>query len=186
VTRRRRLVAVIALATAGVVLSIVWAVPTFAGAAFVSVRAIVVPLPGTGSGPSILLADGSIADTGRVRIDLEVTNRYPLPVVVGFLGSAFEARLRPAGQPAASTVWRATADDRQLEQEEDSPDAVTSTRVVLLEPGTRIVSMTASGATLDLSTAPGVIAPASYSLAASAYGIAAPDQPLTTTSSPQG
>jgi len=31
-----------------------------------------------------------------------------------------------------------------------------------------------------------VAAPASYSLAASAYGIVAPDQPLTTTSSPQG
>ena len=185
-TRRRRLVAVIAVATAAVVLSVVWAVPTFAGAAFVSVRTIVVPLPGTGSGPGILLADGSTADTGRVRIDLEVTNRYPLPVVVDFLGSAFEARLRPAGQPATSTIWRATADDRQLEQEEDSPDAVTSTRVVLLEPGTRIVSMTASGATLDLSTASGVVAPASYSLAASAYGIVAPDQPLTTTSSPQG
>lgn len=185
-TRGRRLIAVIAVATAGVVLSVVWAVPTFAGAAFVSVRTIVVPLPGTGSGPRLMLANGSTVDSGRVRIDLEVTNRYPLPVLVGFLGSAFEARLRPAGQPAASTVWRATADDRKLEQEEDSPDAVTTTRVVLLEPGTRVVSMTSAGATLDLSTAPGVASPASYSLGASAYGIGAPDQSLTITSPPEG
>jgi hypothetical protein len=185
VTRRRRLIALVAFAAAGVVLSVVWAVPTFAGAAFVSVRTIVVPLPGTGSGPRLLLANGAIVDTGRVRIDLEVTNRYPLPVVVGFLGSAFEAQLRPAGEPTAATVWRATADDQQLEQDEDSPDGSTTTRVVLLEPGTRTISMSTSGATLDLSAAPGVTAPGAYSLAASAYGIGAPDQPLTTTS-PEG
>jgi ferric-dicitrate binding protein FerR (iron transport regulator) len=186
VIRRRRAIALLAVVAAAVVLLVAWAVPTFIGGAFVSVRAIVVPVTGTGSGSGIKLADGSTVTSGRVRIDLQITNLYPLPVVVSFQGPAFEAQLRTAGQAAAATAWRTTAEDQQLEQDQDSPDGVSSARVALVEPGTRTVSMTSPGATLDLSLAPGVVTPESYWLATSAYGIAAPAQPLATVSAPKG
>lgn len=176
----------LAVATAAVALLVVWAVPTFVGGAFVSVRVIVVPMTGAGSGPGIKLADGSTVISGRVRIDLEITNLYPLPVVVSFQGPAFEAQLRPAGQAAAATVWRTTAEDQQLEQDQDSPDGVSTARVALVDPGTRVVSMTSPDATLDLSIAPGLVAPETYWLATSAFGIMAPAQPLTTVSAPKG
>lgn len=187
-SRRRRVIALLAVAAGALVLLVVWAVPTFVGGAFVSVRAIVVPVTGTGSGSSIKLVDGSTVTSGRVRIDLQITNLYPLPVVVSFQGPAFEAELRPAGQVTATTAtaWRFTAEDQQLEQDQDSPDGVSSARVALVEPGTRTVSMTSPEATLDLSLAPGVVTPESYWLATSAYGIAAPAQPLETVSTPNG
>jgi hypothetical protein len=189
VSRRRRAIALLAVAAAAVVLLVVWAVPTFVGGAFVSVRAILVPVSGTGSGSGIKLVDGSTVTSGRVRIDLQITNLYPLPVLVSFQGPAFEAQLRPAGQAAAATAaaaWRATAEDQQLEQDQDSPDGVASARVALVEPGTRTMSMTSPEATLDLSLAPGVVTPQSYWLATSAYGIAAPAEPLVTVSTPHG
>jgi hypothetical protein len=170
------------------VLLVVWALPTFVGGAFVSVRVVVVPVTGTGSSSGIKLIDGSTVTSGRVRIDLQITNLYPLPVVVSFQGPAFEAQLRPAGQATATAAaaWRTTAEDQQLEQDQDSPDGVSSARVALVEPGTRTVSMTSPEATLDLSRAPGVVTPETYWLATSAYGIAAPVEPLATVPTPNG
>jgi len=188
VSRRRRAIALLAVAAAAVVLLVVWAVPTFVGGAFVSVRAVVVPVTGTGSGSGIKLVDGSTVTSGRVRIDLQITNLYPLPVVVSFQGPAFEAQLRLAGQATATAAaaWRTTAEDQQLEQDQDSPDGPSSARVALVEPGTRTVSMTSPEATLDLSSAPGVVTPETYWLSTSAYGIAAPAQPLATVPAPTG
>ena len=177
----RPLLAALALVGA-VVVSLAWAVPNIAGAAFVSVRAVVVPIDGAAAsspGPRIRLADGSVR-AGGVRIDLELTNRYPMPVVVAFRGPAFDAWLQaPGGGAAGAAAWQSAVDDPRLEQDVDSPGGSSSTRVVVIQPGSHVVSMTPDGATLDPSASPALTAPATYRLGVSAYGIAAPEQAIT-------
>ena len=183
-SRRRLVPRIVGLLIAGVV-TFGWATPNIAGGTFVSVRSVVVPLPdasAAAAGRSGLgLADGAAAPSGRVRIDIEITNRYPLPVVVTFQGPAFDARLRAPSSTglasAPSVAWHASADDPELEQDVDSPAGGDANRVVLVQPGTRVVSMT-SAVTVDLSDLPAAT-PGTYSLAVSAYGIAAPDQAVT-------
>lgn len=182
----RRLVGVVVGLLIAGVMTFGWATPNIAGGAFVSVRSVVVPLAeasAAAAGRSGLgLADGAAAPSGRVRIDIEITNRYPLPVVVTFQGPAFDARLTapssagPASGP--SIAWHASADDPELEQDVDSPAGGDASRVVRVQPGTRVVSMT-STATMDLSELPAGATPGTYSLAVTAYGIAAPEQAVT-------
>lgn len=189
-SRMRLVPRIVGLLVAGVVI-VGWATPNIAGDAFVSVRAVVVPLPGASAaaagGSGLGLADGAAAPSDRVRIDIEITNRYPLPVVVTFQGPAFDARLWPPSSTglasAPSVAWHASADDPELEQDVDSPAGGDANRVVRVQPGTRVVSMT-SAATVDLSDLPAGATPGTYSLAVSAYGIAAPEQAVTVVATP--
>jgi len=146
-----------------------WAIPTFAGRAFIEVNARIVPF---GSGPvqgrSVVLPDGSTADGAYLRVDIEVTNHYPLPVLVDFHGSAFQAGLIDRAAPGGRPVWQVSADDPLLEQTDDSPDGGTSARVIRLAPGTTVV--TQDGIALDLS-ATTAVGPGIYALQVSAYGI---------------
>jgi hypothetical protein len=161
----RRVVVVIGL---GVVV-IAWAAPTFAGRSFVEVSGRVVPLAAqSASGRSIVLPDGSTATSGQARIEIAITNRYPLPVTLDFDGSAFAAGLMIRDATAGTPVWEASADDPQLEQADESPDGGTSRRVVRIAPGTTLV--TPDGLALDVAGTH-VVAPGTYALHISAYGV---------------
>jgi hypothetical protein len=162
----RRLVVVIA----AVVVLGGWAIPTFAGRYFVNVTGRIVAVPDAlASGRAIVLPDGSLASSGRARVEIEITNHYPLPVLLDFQGSAFRAGLVGRDETGGQPVWQTSADDPLLEQADDSPDGIASPRVIRIQPGATIV--TADGLALDLAEG-SAAAPGIYSLQISAYGIA--------------
>ena len=173
---RRRFIGGILIVALAIVIA-GWALPTFAGRAFVEVTARIVPVATNSvNGPSIVLPDGSSVDSWRLQIDIEITNRYPLPVLIEFHGSAFRATLTNPDTRGAAPIWRVSVEDPTLEQADESPSGDLS-RVVLISPGTSQVSTGTSGMTLDLAAiAP--IAPGRYSLRVTAYGIAGAPQPL--------
>ena len=173
---RRRLAGAILIVALAIVIA-GWAIPTFAGRAFIEVTARIVPVATNSvNGPSIVLPDGSSVDSGRLQIDIEITNRYPLPVLIDFHGSAFRATLTNPDNRGASPIWHVSVEDPTLEQADESPSGDLS-RVVLISPGTSQVSMGTSGMTFDLAAiAP--VAPGRYSLRVTAYGIAGAPQPL--------
>jgi hypothetical protein len=153
-----------------------WAIPTFAGRSFVEVTGRIVPIAGAAAGQEIVLPDGSMAPSARVRLDIEITNRYPLPVTVDFRGSAFGARLVDRTATGGEPAWQASAEDPLLEQADESPDGGDSARVIRLAPGTTL--LTTDGLMLDLAASAGV-APGIYSLEVTAYGIAGSPQPIS-------
>jgi hypothetical protein len=170
---RRR--AIIALGIGGLlVVALAWAIPSLGGRLLVDVAVRVSPIArdvATG-GRSIVLPDGSPSAATRLRIQVALTNRYPLPVVVEFHGSAIHANLRSRDRPAEPPAWRDAADDPSLESGDDSPDAGTS-RVTVVQPGTTILPA-APAADLILDAGVGTnIAPGIYVLRVSAFGIEA-------------
>jgi len=176
VTARRAIGAVVVVGLLAV-LAAVWAIPTFAGTAFVSLRTVVVALPDASNRSlAVTLPDGTPAASGRLRIDVEVTNRYPLPVLVTFRGPAFHAALRSTATSGAAPTWQTTAGDPELEQVDDSPAGGGGDSAVTVDPGTRRVSLTGDEPSIDLSAA--AIPPGTYTLSVSAYGISAPAAPV--------
>jgi hypothetical protein len=173
---RRRVIGGILIVALAIVIA-GWAIPTFAGRAFVEVTARIVPVATNSiNGPSIVLPDGSSVDSGRLQIDIEITNRYPLPVLIDFHGSAFRATLTNPDTRGAAPIWHASAEDPTIEQTDESPSG-DLTRVVLISPGTSRLSTGTEGMTIDLAAiAP--VAPGRYSLRVTAYGIAGSPQPL--------
>ena len=155
-------------ASAAVILG-AWALPTFAGRAFIEVNGRIVSLGG-GSVPgrSVTLPDGSVADGAHLRAVIEVTNHYPIPVTIDFRGSAFRASLIDRATADGRPVWQASADDVLLEQADESPDGGASPRVIRLPPGSTVV--TQDRMALDLS-ATSAVRPGIYALEVSAYGI---------------
>ena len=144
----RRLGAAIGLIV--VVVTIVWAIPTFAGQAFVRVGASVVLVDADDTGPTSLTIAGDGRTVGRARIDIRIENSYPLPVVVPFHGPAFVAEVRSRSTGDASAIWQAVAGDPELEASSDSVDEIPSAEVALVEPGTRVVTMRDPGTALEL------------------------------------
>ncbi|HEY8437087.1 MAG TPA: hypothetical protein VIK65_00615 [Candidatus Limnocylindrales bacterium] len=166
---RRRILVTVALGIA-IVGTLVWAVPSFGARLFVDVAARVTPVAGGGvTNRSVVLADGSVASSSRLRIEVAVTNHYPIPVVVEFGGSAIHAELVARDRPGEPPVWRSTGDDPSLESGDDSPDAGTS-RVVVVQPGTTTLPSAAAGMILDASSAAAIPA-GIYALRVSAFGV---------------
>jgi hypothetical protein len=166
---RRRVLIALAVAIA-VVATLVWAVPSFGARLFVDVATRVSPAAdGVASGRSVVLADGSVASSARLRIEVTITNHYPIPVVVEFRGSAIHAQLVARDRPGERPVWRSAGDDPSLESGDDSPDAGTS-RVVVVQPGTTMLPSAAAEMVLDASTA-ATIPAGIYSLQVSAFGV---------------
>jgi hypothetical protein len=161
-----------------------WAIPTFAGRSFVEVTSRIAAVPGESvASRGIVLPDGSVAASGIVHVDIEITNRYPLPVTIDFQGPAFRAALLARGSTGAEPVWQASAGDRLLEQTDESPDGGASPRVIRLLPGTTLV--TPEDLTLDLG-AEDAVPPGIYSMQISAYGVAGSPQLLSIVDSAPG
>lgn len=167
--RRRRVLIALALAVA-VVGTLVWAVPSFGARLFVEVAARVTPVPGsTATDRSVVLADGSVASSSRLRIEVAVTNHYPIPVVVEFGGSAIHVQLVARDRPGDPPVWRSAGDDPSLETGDDSPDGGSS-RVVVVQPGTTTFPSAAAEMILDATSA-ATIPAGIYALHVSAFGV---------------
>lgn len=179
-TSRARRPALVALAAIAVVIVIAgWAVPTFAGRVFVDVAARVVPLAdGAAPNKSITLADGTRVGATRLRIGLDVTNHYPLPVLIEFHGASYEASLFARDGGASGPVWRATDDDPELEQSDESPDGATRARVISIPPGTTTFLSAEDGMTLDPGSI-GVLDPGFFTLRIAAFGMEGSPQLLS-------
>ena len=146
-----------------------WAIPSFGGRVFVSVVAHVEPTSaGATSARSVVLPDGSVSPSTQLRIRVAVTNRYPLPVVLGFRGSAIRATLAARDRPGEAPLWRGSTDDPSLESGDDSPDAGTD-RVVVLQPGTTLLPAAAAELILDASRSD--IPAGIYAVRVSAFGL---------------
>jgi hypothetical protein len=179
---RRRLAAVGAVAI-GIVLAVFWLVPMFGGPLMVSVRTQLVPVDDGGPGASVRLPDGSVANASGVRVDVVVTNRYPLPVVLWFEGPAFEATATPV-DVFGGRSWVVTADDPMLEQTDDSPDLGSATRVATIDSGEQVIEITPGVATFDLNASGGRLLAGTYSVSARAFGVTAPPVDLVVLAPP--
>ena len=165
---RRRTLVVVAIGIA-VVAAAAWAIPSFGGRLFVSVVAQVEPTTARANpARSVVLPDGSVSTSTDLRIRVAVTNRYPLPVVLGYRGSAIHATLAARDRPGAAAVWRDSTDDPSLESGDDSPDAGTD-RVVVLQPGTTLLPSPVANLILDASSSE--IPAGIYAVRVSAFGL---------------
>jgi hypothetical protein len=158
----------------------VWALPNMAGSAFVSVRALVATQSST-TGPTVTIAGLAPAQASAIDVGVEVVNHYPLDVVVGTDGSAFQAAVyrRDAGGKL-TRVWQVSLDDPVLEEGSDSPvgGGSASGAAVIATGATRhdISGSTSSFSLVDSTGTP--LAAGVYYLRVWAYGIASSLVPI--------
>jgi hypothetical protein len=178
ISRPRRFALASLVVVTLIVVLVGWAVPTFAGRVFVEIAPRIVPLGG-GNAPNraVILANGTSVSASRLGIGLDVTNRYPWPVLIGFQGASFQASLYRRDDGASGPVWLATADDPEIEQSDESPDGASSARVISIPPGTTTFLSAVDGMTLDPSSI--VVEPGIYHLRVTAFGIEGPTQMIT-------
>ncbi len=157
----------------GILVVALWGLPTFAGPAFVTVEPTIVAVPGPSrSSRAVILPDGTEIHAGRLEIALEITNRYPLPVLIQFHGPAFRARLVDRAMIDGVPVWKATAEDPELERGDDSPDGGSgSARVIRIAPGITRLAAADVGMGLDLTPTLGAHS-GIFTVQVVAYGIA--------------
>jgi hypothetical protein len=164
---RRRVLVALAVVVA-VVGAAVWAIPSFGGRLFVDVAARVGPAGADAGGRSVVLPDGSVSPSPRLRVEVAITNRYPMPVVLEFRGSAIHAKLVARDRPDEAAPWQSSGDDPSLETGDDSPDT-SSARVVVVQPGTTTLPSSAAPITFDAASTD--IAAGIYALHVSAFGL---------------
>lgn len=171
-TRRRRGALALVALVAGLLLLVVWGLPNVAGRRFVSVTTRVAVVGGTQGDKELILPDGSKAPPGELRIVAEITNHYPLPVVVAFRGSAIEASLVDRNVSKPPPIWRGSASDPAIESGDDSPDPGPG-RVVVIQPGTTLFPATPEAALVVDAAKVAELEPGIYGLRVSAYGVSA-------------
>ena len=151
-----------------------WALPNMAGPAFVEVRALVAPRA-SASGPTIAIAGLAPVQAGALDVGVEIVNHYPLGVVVGVSGPAFQAAVYRRDQNGRLTrVWQTNADDPALEEGSDSPVGGGSAGNAAVVPsGASRHDLTGSTAGFRLVDAAGApLSAGVYYLRVWAYGIA--------------
>ena len=166
------------LLVAGVLLVVafvtVWALPNIAGPAFVEVRAMVAGRA-SATGPTVAIAGRSPIQAGALDIGVEIVNHYPLDVVVGTSGPAFQAVVyRRDGGGQLTRVWQTSVDDPALEEGSDSPVGGGSTSGAAVVPtGASRHDLTGTTAGFSLTDAAGApLGPGVYYLRVWAYGVA--------------
>lgn len=159
----------------------VWALPNIGGPFFVRVSALVAPRAAA-NGPTLIVADSAPTRASALDIGVEVTNDYPLSVVLGTGRVAFQAAVyrRGAGGQLVR-VWETNVDDPILEEGSDSPVGGGSAGGAAVVPtGTSrhdLTGATAGFSLVDSSGAP--LAAGVYYLRVWAYGIASKLVPLS-------
>ncbi len=151
----------------------VWALPNVAGAAFVSVRAIVSPTLASG-GPTVVVGGERAVQASAVNIAVEIDNGYPLSVVLGTGPTPYQAAVyRRDNAGHLTRVWQVGSGDPTVEEGSDSPvGGGPSGGAVVVPPGSSRHSITDASTTFALSSAgdrsPG---PGVYYVRVWAYGI---------------
>lgn len=158
----------------------VWALPNMAGPAFVEVRALVAARA-SATGPTITIAGRAPVQAGALDVGVEIVNHYPLDVVVGTDGAAYQAAVyRRDSAGAMIRVWQTSVDDPALEEGSDSPVGGGSAAGAAVVPSGAsrhdLTGSTAGFSLLDATGAP--LAAAVYYLRVWAYGVASPLVPI--------
>jgi hypothetical protein len=158
----------------------VWALPNMAGPAFVSVSALVATRD-SATGPTITIGGLPPARASALDVGVEVVNAYPLDVVVGVDGAAFQAVIyRREADGRLTRVWQASLDDPVLEEGSDSPVGGGSASAAAVVPSgsTRhdLSGHTTSFSLLDSAGRP--LASGVYYLRVWGYGIASSLVPM--------
>ena len=121
------------------------------------------------------IAGRSPIQAGALDIGVEIVNHYPLDVVVGTSGPAFQAVVyRRDGGGQLTRVWQTSVDDPALEEGSDSPVGGGSTSGAAVVPtGASRHDLTGTTAGFSLTDAAGApLGPGVYYLRVWAYGVA--------------
>jgi hypothetical protein len=179
-SRARRVILVGGLAVLVATFAAVWALPNVAGPSFVEVRALVAPRP-SATGPMVTIGALAPARAAALDVGVEVVNHYPLGVIVGTNGIAYEATVyRRDDSGTLSPVWHTGVDDPALEEGSDSPvGGGSSAGAAAVPSGVSRHDLTGSSTGFSLVDPSGSpLATGVYYLRVWAYGIASPLVPI--------
>lgn len=129
------LVASVAIVTTAV---IGWGIPNLAGPALIDVQLIAFPVTGSGGATDRTIVLGGTSATGAANLKLvvRVTGRYPLPVTLGATTVPLRVELRSREADGTSKlIWAIEGSAAILEQGDDSPDGVSTSRAYVVAPG---------------------------------------------------
>jgi hypothetical protein len=169
-----------ALAASLAIFAFGWALPNVAGSMFVSVRAVVTPIAAD-TGPTVIVSSGDAIQARALSLDVEVTNGYPLGVVLGTDPIAYVGAIYAhdsGGQ--LSRVWRSGLGDPAIEEGSDSPvGGGTAGGAIVVPPGSTRHQVAGGASAFSLTDAAGAPLPAGvYYVRVWAYGIASPLVPF--------
>ncbi|MDQ3871420.1 MAG: hypothetical protein M3301_07390 [Chloroflexota bacterium] len=158
--------------------------PNVAGSAFVQVRAVARP-EGSSSAraATVIVGDGPATRAARLELDAHVTNRYPLPVVVGFRGPALRATIYLRKEDGSlEGVWQTTLEEAALEEGSDSPADGGASRAAPLDPGSTTKAVATGDTAFRWESRTGArLGTGLYFLRVWAYGIPSALTPLSIT-----
>lgn len=134
---RRPIAAVASLAIIATAL-IGWGIPNMAGPVLLDVQLVALPKSGGGGATDRTIVLGGTAATGASNLQLAVRimNRYPLPVTIGGSPTPLRVELRSRNADGTSSlIWAIEGSSATLEEGDDSPDGVSTSRAYLVVPG---------------------------------------------------
>ena len=135
---RRRVVALVAAVAIGAVAVFGWGIPNLAGPALIDVQLIALPVPGAGAATdrTIVLGGTPAAGAAKLKLAVRVTGRYVLPVTVGAGTTPLRVELRSREPDGTSKlIWAIEGSAAVLEEGDDSPDGLSTSRAYLIVPG---------------------------------------------------
>ncbi len=159
----------------------VWVLPNVAGPIFLQVRALAAPRLST-TGPTISIEGGAPVHASALDVGVEVTNRYPLSVVVGTGAIAYKAAVyRHDAGGQVTRVWQSGVGDPALEEGSNSPaGGGSASGAAVVTAGTSRHDITGSATPFALTDSSGQPLPAGvYYLQVWAYGIGSGPVPIS-------
>lgn len=171
---RRAIAAVVALAIIATAV-IGWGIPNLAGPALLDVQLVALSTSGAGGATdrTIVLGGTAAASASNLQLAVRITNRYPLPVTIGGAPMPLRVELRSRNADGTSSlIWAIEGSAAILEEGDDSPDGVSTSRAYLVVPGeTEFAVGPAEGVRL-LDGAGHPMEAGRYDLRAYAFGVA--------------
>lgn len=134
----RRLLALIFSVTIVTVAVFGWGIPNLAGPALIDVQLIALPVSRAGAATdrTIVLGGTEASGATNLKLAVRVTGRYPLPVTVGATTVPLRVELRSReGDGTSKLIWAIDGSAAILEQGDDSPDGVSTSRAYVVAPG---------------------------------------------------
>lgn len=134
----RRVVALISSVAIVAVAVLGWGIPNLAGPALIDVQLIALPVSGAGAATdrTVVLGGTEATNAANLKLTVRVTGKYFLPVTVGAGTTPLRVELRFRDADGSSTlIWAVEGSAAMLEEGDDSPDGVSTSRAYLIAPG---------------------------------------------------
>ena len=177
----RRLLALISSVTIVAVAVFGWGIPNLAGPALIDVQLIALPVSGAGAATDRTIVLGGTEATGAANLQLtvRVTGKYFLPVTVGAGTTPLRVDLRfrdPDG--TSKLIWAIDGSAAVLEEGDDSPDGLSTSRAYLILPGSMAMPIGPLDGVRLLDGDGNPLAAGRYDLRAIAFGVTSGLLPL--------